>query len=54
MGSLLEVLEHAKIGDVGMQDELCWSLVEEKGFTVASMYTSLCLVLELSSLGACV
>lgn len=54
MGRLLEVLERAEIGDEGTRDELCWSLDEEKGFTVKSMYTALCLVAESSSLGSCV
>lgn len=54
MGRLLETLECAKIVDEGTRDELCWSLDEEKGFTMKSMYTSLCAVPESSSLGVCV
>lgn len=54
MGSLLEALESFEIEDVEMQGEMNWSLDEEKGFIMKSMYTALCPFVRSSSLGVCV
>lgn len=54
MGILLEVLENYKLGNADLQDISVWRLDLENGYTVRSMFSSLCNLVDTPNPGKCV
>lgn len=54
MGRLLDTLEKYQIGAQELDDELIWVGDKDRGFSVSSMYATLCPQIHDASPGICV